>query len=45
MFSLWARPTIPFKLECESDTIKQDIAIQSSEIFQITTEIEAGGDL
>ena len=32
MFSLWTRPTIPFKLQCETDTIKQDIASQISSI-------------
>ena len=35
MFSLWTRPTIPFKLECESEFIKQDIASQISKIVQI----------
>ena len=40
MFSLWTRPTIPFKLECESGTIKQDIASQISESIQIINGVE-----
>ena len=32
MFSLWIRPTIPFRLECESESIKQDLTSQISEI-------------
>ena len=39
MFSLWTRPTIPFKLQCESETIKQDIASKISEYSQITNGI------
>ena len=35
MFSLWTRPTIPFKLECESGTIKQDITSQISKVVEI----------
>ena len=35
LFSLWSRPTIPFKLECEYPNAKQDII---SKIYE-----EAGG--
>ena len=38
MFSLWTRPTIPFKLECESRTIKQDITSQISKVVEIMRE-------
>ena len=35
MLSLWTRPTIPFKLECESATIKQDITSQISKVVEV----------
>ena len=36
MLSLWTRPTIPFKLECEKPNIKQEIV---SEIQKTTLDI------
>ena len=38
MFSLWTRPTIPFKLECETVNIKQDLASQIYEIVNTMSE-------
>ena len=42
MFSLWARPTIPFKLECEHLNAKQDII---SEIKDTVLNLNTDSDI
>ena len=42
MLSLWTRPTLPFKLECETPNIKQEII---TEIQETTIELNGETDV
>ena len=42
LFSLWSRPTIPFKLECEYPNAKQDII---SKIYEVAGGMNANSNI